>query len=395
MNNFGFMSPTQFVFGKDTQKQVGSWLREHNYNKVLVVYGQGHVVKSGLLEEVLTTLNDENIEYYELSGIRPNPEITSVRAGVELVADNDIEFVLAIGGGSVADASKAIATASLYDGDAWDLYKRPNPVTPTKALPVGVVLTIPAAGSEASDSSVISNDDLNMKCSMGGDFIRPEVAFMNPELTYSLPKWQTAAGITDMCAHIFERFCSNSDNTAVTDNIAIALLKSIRSSALKVMRDPNNYDARANIMWAGTLAHNGIAGCGRNEDWTSHALEHELSAIKTNVTHGAGLAVIMPAWMRYVYKENPTRFRLLGQELFGLVATDDVEADALNTIDIIQDFFVSLGMPRYLDDFGFVKEDVAPMAANLKLTRGDKFGSFMTLDTTDAENIYLSAFKQD
>ena len=393
MNNFTFQSPTQFVFGDTSQTLCGSWLENQGYKKVLIVYGQGHAVASGLVKTVTDSLDAADIDYIELGGVRPNPEIGLVRQGVTLAKDHGVDFILGIGGGSVADCSKAIACGALYSGDPWDLLRRPNPIRTHKALPTGLVLTIPAAGSEASNSAVISNDELGLKCSLGGDHIRPKVAWMNPCLTLSLPAWQTAAGITDMCAHIFERFFSSTENVAVTDGIALSLLSSIRSEAIKVMRDPENYDGRANIMWLGMLAHNGIAGCGRDEDWTSHALEHELSAMKPEVTHGAGLAVIMPAWMRYVAKANPYRFRRLGHEVFGLVPTDDVLADAYTTIDVIQQFFCSLGMPKYMDDFGFVPEDIDLMVENLALTRGKKFGSFMELTCEDAKKIYLSAFK--
>ena len=393
MDNFQFISPTEFIFGKGAEISTGEWISNHGYKKVLLVTGQGHVVKSGLLERICQSLQAAGVEYVKLDGVRPNPEITSVRKGVEISKDKKVDFVLAVGGGSVIDCAKAIAVASLYDGDPWDIYRRPNPVKRNTALPLGVVLTIPAAGSEASASSVLSNDELGAKTSHGGDHIRPRVAFMNPELTFSLPPYQTAAGIVDMCAHIFERFCSETESTTVTDGIALSLLKSIRTQATTLMRDPNNYSARADIMWASTLAHNGIAGIGRNEDWTSHALEHEMSAMRTEVTHGAGLAVIMPAWMKYVYKQNPQRFQELGRELFGFMPTGDVEVDALNAIDATKSFFVSLGMPSCMEDFGFVPQDASKLAEGLLKTRGEQFGSFKTLTIKDAEQIYLSAFK--
>ncbi len=393
MNNFQFMSPTQFIFGTDAESSTGSWIATHGYKRVLVVCGQGHAVKSGLLGRITESLDAEGIEYVELNDVRPNPEVTSVRAGVELAKQKNVDFILAVGGGSVIDCAKAIAVAALYDGDAWDIYQRPNPVPRNTALPLGVVLTIPAAGSEASASSVLSNDELGLKTSHGGNHIRPKVAFMNPELTFSLPAYQTAAGIVDMCAHIFERFCSSTESTTVTDGIALSLLKSIRTASMTLMQDPHDYTARADIMWASTLAHNGVAGIGRDEDWTSHALEHEMSALRTEVTHGAGLAVIMPAWMKYVYPENPQRFAVLGRELFGLMPTGNVDRDALNAISEVKKFFVSLGMPSYMDDFGFVPDDSQKLAEGLLKTRGASFGSFKTLTIDDAEAIYRSAFK--
>ena len=394
MNDFKFVSPTEFIFGKDAEDSSGTWIKDHGYSRVLVVSGQGHVVKSGLLKRVLDSLELAHVEFFELQGVRPNPEITSVRKGVEIAKQNNVDFILAIGGGSVIDCAKAISVGALYDGDPWDIYARPNPVKRNTALPIGVVLTIPAAGSEASASSVLSNDELGLKTSHGGDHIRPKVAFMNPVLTMSLPAYQTAAGIVDMCAHLFERFCSSTQNTTVTDAVALALLKSIRTAATTLMLDPENYDARADIMWASTLAHNGIAGIGRDEDWTSHALEHEMSALRTEVTHGAGLAVIMPAWMMYVYPENPERFAQLGRELFGLMPTGDINQDAKDAILCVKNFFVSLGMPSYMDDFGFTPQDAPKLAQGLLKTRGVSFGSFKTLTIEDAEKIYLSAFKK-
>ncbi len=393
MNNFQFISPTEFIFGTDAELQAGSWIKEHGYKHVLIVCGQGHVVKSGLLKRIEDSLQNAKVEFVELEGVRPNPEITSVRMGVEIAKENKVDFILAIGGGSVIDCSKAIAVGALYEGDPWDIYARPNPVKRNTALPIGVVLTIPAAGSEASASSVLSNDELGLKTSHGGNHIRPKVAFMDPELTYSLPAYQTAAGIVDMCAHLFERFFSSTPSTTVTDGIALSLLKSIRTAAFTLMRDPHNYTARADIMWASTLAHNGIAGIGRDEDWTSHALEHEMSALRTDVTHGAGLAVIMPAWMRYVYSENPARFAELGREVFGLMPTGNIDQDALNAIDAVKEFFVSLGMPSCMEDFGFTPSDAPKLAEGLLKTRGETFGSFKTLTIKDAEQIYLSAFK--
>lgn len=395
MNNFSFISPTQFVFGKGVENQVGSWVKEAGYTSALLVYGKGHAQKSGLVDRVKESLKDSGIRTVELSGIRANPEITSVRQGVEICRNHNVDFILAVGGGSVIDASKAIAAAVSYPEDPWNLFLRPNPARPVSYLPVGVVLTIPAAGSEGSSASVISNDELEQKRSLGSDQMRPKVAFMNPELTYSLPAWQTAAGITDMCAHIFERFFSDSENTITSDNISIALLKSIRTEAIKVMRDPLDYDGRANIMWDSTLAHNGLCGCGRDEDWASHALEHEMSALNPKVTHGAGLAVIMPAWMRYVCHTNPERFCQLGHEVFGISSTDEAIQDALTTINCIQDFFQSIGMPRYMEDLGFTPEDVNTLTENLDNTCAHQpFGSFMKLTAEDGRMIYQSAFKQ-
>jgi alcohol dehydrogenase YqhD (iron-dependent ADH family) len=335
------------------------------------------------------------VGHVELGGVRPNPEVGLVRKGVALAKDAGVDLVLPIGGGSVMDCSKAIALGSLYDGDVWDLYDKPNPVPAKVALPLAAVVTIPASGSESSDSSVISNDELGLKSSCKGDFIRPKAAFMDPELTLSLPAWQTAAGITDMFAHIMERFFSATGDTCVTDGISLSLMRSIRSAAMRVMADPSDYEARADIMWAGTLAHDGLCSCGRSQDWVSHGLEHELSAAKPSVTHGAGLAVMFPAWMRYCHEGNERRFIQMGREVFGLVTTGDDDADALAAIECLQGFFCSMGMPRYLDDFGFVPGDVDAMLPTLVANKGETFGSLRRLDADDAKAIYLSAFRPD
>ena len=397
MENFEWVSPTQFVFGHDAESQVGTWAKSHGYKKVLVTYGKGHVVKSGLLKKVTDSLEAAGVAYCELGGIRPNPEVTKAREGIELAKAEGVDLVVPVGGGSTIDCSKAIAMGALYDGDVWDLYRAPDRVEFDQALPVAVVLTIPAAGSEASTDSVLSNDELEMKSVKSGDFMRPVVAFMDPEVTFTLPLYQTFAGVTDMCAHLFERYFSATGDTPVSDNLTVGLLRAIRVSAYRVQRNPSDYDARANIMWAGTLAHNGLTARGRVEDWMSHGLEHELSASKAEVTHGAGLAVIFPAWMRHVYKQNPQRFVNLGIEWFGLVPTGDADADALNTIDRIQEFFVSLGMPRYLDEFGFVKADIEEMIPRFLANYGGAWpvGSFMPLAEDDIRAIYLSAFKPE
>lgn len=393
MEDFQWMVPTEFVFGHGAEERIGNWVAHHNFAKALLIYGKTHAVKSGLVATIHGSLDNAGVEHVDMGGVRPNPEVSFVRNAIQTARDKEIDIVIAIGGGSVIDTCKAVAAGVLYDGDVWDLFKRPEPVAVSRSLPVVSVLTIPAAGSEASDSCVISNDALGLKSALHGDFIRCKAAFMDPELTLSLPAWQTFAGITDMCVHIFERFFSQTGDVPVSDGIALSLLRSIRSAALVLLRDPSNYDARATIMWASTLAHNGICGVGRVEDWASHGMEHELSAAKPEVTHGAGLAVIVPAWMRFVYHENPQRFAQLGREVFGLGPTGSVEADAQAAIDAVQHFFCAIGMPRYLDEFGFTRDDVDALLPSLQLNKGATFGSFKRLSIEDARTIYLSAFK--
>ena len=395
MRNFNWIVPTRFVFGKGVETQIGAWAKAEGHTRALVVYGGGHVVRSGLLAAVTGSLEAAGVACVELGGVRPNPEVATVREGIALAREQKVDLVVPVGGGSVIDCSKAIAIGARLDRDIWDVFSPEVQAPFSDVLPLAVVLTIPAAGSESSDSCVISNDELGLKSAITSDLIRARVAFMDPELTMSLPAWQTFAGVTDMCAHIMERFFSASEDVVSTDSIALALLRSVRAEALKLLRDPNDYDARANVMWLGTLAHNGLAGNGREEDWASHGLEHELSAVDAKVTHGAGLAVIFPAWMRYVCAERPERFVQFGREVFGLVATGDALADAHNAIDALQEFFVSLGMPRYLDEFGFTRTDVDKFLVGLHENKGDAFGSFKSLTMDDARAIYESAFRPE
>lgn len=389
IQDFEFYSPTRFVFGKKAEEKVGEKLAERGAKKVLVHFGGQYAKTSGLLDRVESSLKGAGIDFVELGGVRPNPEITLVREGQKVCKNEGIDWVLAVGGGSVIDSAKGICLSANYDGDPWDFYA--HKVDAKEALPLACVLTIPAAGSEGSKNSVISNDELQLKSGYGNDVERSQISFMNPELTYTLPKYQTAAGCTDMFCHLLERFFDDVDGIPVTDNLNMSLMNTVRTNAPIVLAEPENYEARANIMWAGMLCHNGIAGCGRHEDWATHGLEHEVSAYKTEVTHGAGLAVLFPCWMRYVYKENPARFALYGREVFGLKTTGDVEEDAINAIVETKNFFLSLGMPDTLGDFGFVEDDIEKLIPTLKENKGEPFGSFKKLSMDDARAIYKSA----
>ena len=413
MNDFNFYSPTRFVFGRGACDRTGSALSEAGFVRVLLVYGQGSVVRTGTLDRVRASLDAAGIAYRELGGARPNPEVGLVRTGIELARDAEgVDAIVALGGGSVIDTAKAIALGAPYDGDVWDFFcKR---AVPAAALPVASVLTIPASGSEASDSCVISNDELGMKCGVNTDLNRPALAVMDPELTFTLPSYQTAAGITDMISHVMERFFSGEKGVPVTDHIACGLIRAAMEAAPRVMADPADYDARANLMWVGTLAHNGIAGCGlnvpgaRDGDWTCHGMEHELSALDTRITHGAGLAVIFPAWMRYVWTAHPERFLAFAYEVFGIEPVDPADDDLVGideeitperavhdavtcAIDELQDFFVSLGMPRTLGELGVTEEDIDRLLEGLRVTRGERFGTFRKLTLEDARAIYRSA----
>lgn len=409
MNDFTFHLPTRFVFGRGVTDRVGAELAAAGYRHALVVYGQGSAVRTGTLGRVLSALDAAGIAHTELSGVRPNPEVGLVREGVELARGCGADLVLAVGGGSVIDTAKAIAVGVPYTGDVWDLFaKKAQPVAEGK-LPVACVLTIPAAGSESSASCVISNDELLLKRGLSSELHRPIIAFMDPELAFTLPAYQIAAGVTDMIAHIMERYFSSVGPVPVTDNIACGIIRALVDEAPRALADPTDYDAQANIMWASTLAHNDIAGLGRNAapggragGWECHGLEHELSAHHTQITHGAGLAVIFPAWMRYVWRSAPERFLSFGRSVFGIepvdaeadgvdITPEEAVADAVTaTIDELQDFFVSMGMPRTLGELGVTTEDIPALLDTLAQNKGTRFGDLQPLTMDDARAIYES-----
>lgn len=403
MNDFIFHSPTKFVFGRGYVDHVGTEMRQLGFQKVLVVYGQGSVVRTGTLARVLASLENAGISYVEAGGARPNPEVTFVREAITLARESEVSGILAVGGGSAIDAAKAVSFGVPYDGDVWDFFAHHQPIE--RCLPLAVVLTIPAAGSEGSGSCVISNDAENRKLGVSGDVFRPRLSIMDPELTFTLPPYQTAAGVTDMIAHVCERYFSGVGAVPLTDAIACGIIRTLIETAPKVLDNPEDYDARATIMWAGTLAHNDLAGCGRSLSptvraggWESHALEHELSAHHTEITHGAGLAVVLPAWMRHVWRNDPRRFLDFARDVFGIEPAEEFEAhdeavcDAVTAaIDELQAFFVSLGMPSRLADFGIAADDIDPMLATLLLNKGEPFGAFMKLTMEDARAIYESA----
>lgn len=399
MNDFTYYSPTRFVFGKGRLDSVGSEMASAGFGKVLLVYGQGSVVRNGVLDRVKASLGEARIGFVGAGGVRPNPEVGFVRQAIVLAREAGVDGILAVGGGSVIDAAKAAAFGFYYDGDVWDFFSKKLPIV--ECLPIASVLTIPAAGSEASGSCVISNDAENRKAGVNGDVFRPKLAIMDPTVTFTLPAYQTAAGVTDMIAHVCERYFSGVGPVPVTDNIACGLVRALMEATPLVLADPEDYDARANIMWAGTLAHNDLAGCGRSLNpaaraggWESHGLEHELSAHYPQITHGAGLAVIMPAWMRYVWRTDPQRFLSFGEGVFGITVGEGEGAQeraVLETIDRLQAFFQSMGMPARLADFGVGEGDIDGFLQTLRLNKGERFGAFQPLTMEDARAIYRSA----
>lgn len=387
MNDFRFYTPTRYIFGRDTEKEAGCMSAELLGRKVLVVYGEGSVIRSGLLKCVLSSLSESGVEFIEFGGIKPNPTDGPVRKGIEICRNQGVTGLLAVGGGSVIDTAKAIAIGTPYDGDFWDFYC--GKAIGEKALPVGVVLTIPAAGSEGSGNSVITLEDGLKKISLRTEILRPQFALINPELTYTLPLYQTACGVVDMMAHIFERYFTPTQGVEVTDRISEGLLKAIMEEAPKILLDPTAYDPRANIMWAGTLAHNGICGTGKQEDWVSHFMEHEISAIY-GVAHGAGLAVMIPAYMTFMADHKPERVAMMARNVMGIDISDDREA-ALAGIKALKTFFRSLGMPVTFAELGIDNPDIPLLVKKLHENKGEVIGGYYRLSAPDTESIYRLA----
>ncbi len=385
MDNFQFYSPTEFIFGKDTESQCGVYVKKYGGTKVLVHYGSQSAVKSGLLGRVTASLEQEGIPYVTLGGVQPNPRDTLVYEGIELVRKEGIDFILAVGGGSVIDSAKGIAVGVPYEGDFWDMYMREVPVK--AALPVATVLTIAAAGSEGSPSSVVTKEEGMLKRSIGSDLVRPRFSILNPQLTCTLPAYQTACGATDIMAHVFERYFTNTKEVEITDRLCEAVLCTMVKETPRVIADPDNYDARANIMWAGMVAHNNIVGVGRAQDWNSHNLEHELSGLY-DVAHGAGLAVVMPAWMEYVYHHDVMRFAQMATRVFGVPMNfADPEETALKGIKAFRKFLVEIGMPINFEQLGAKVEDIPVLVEKLGIGDGTR-GGFVTLDKAAVTKIY-------
>lgn len=387
MNNFTFYSPTYFVFGKGQENNTGKYVKRFGGTKALIHYGGGSVVRSGLLDRVKASLNNEGIAFVELGGVKPNPRSGLVYEGIELCKKENVDFVLAVGGGSTIDSSKAIALGAVYDGDFWDFY---SGKAVKNALPVGTVLTIAAAGSEGSTGSVITKEEGMLKRSAGGDVLRPVFSIMNPELTQTLPAYQTACGVTDIMAHLFERYFTNTKDVEVTDRVIEGLLMTMIHEAPKVIANPNDYEARANIMWAGMMAHNNCCGVGREQDWASHDMEHELSALY-DCAHGAGLAVVFPAWMEYNMHHDVMRFAQLANRVWGCAMDfQHPEITAKAGISAFRAFMKSIGMPQTLAELGGKEEDIPYLAHTAAYGNGNggTLGSFVVLQEKDMENIY-------
>ena len=387
MENFTFYSPTSFVFGKDAENQSGALVKRFGGTRVLIHYGGGSAVRSGLIGRVQASLKAEGIPCFLLGGVKPNPRSGLVYEGIDLCRREKSDFILAVGGGSSIDSAKAIAAGTVYDGDFWDFYRGKRI---EKALPVGTVLTIAAAGSEGSPDSVITKEEGMFKRGASGDAIRPKFSILNPALTQTLPAFQSAAGITDIMAHLYERYLTNSEEVEVTDRMIEALLLTMKHEGPRVIADPNNYEARANIMWAGTMAHNNSCGVGRSQDWLSHTIEHELSALY-DCAHGAGLAVTMPAVFKYELSHNVMRFAQVAVRVWGCqMDFAHPEVTALEGIEAFRNYLISIGMPRNFEELGAKEEDI-PKLVNV-LCRGDgrdgTISGFITLNEDDCTKIY-------
>ena len=388
MENFNFYSPTFFAFGKEKESDCGELVKRFGGSKVLIHYGGGSVVRSGLSDRVKASLIKEKIEFVELGGVMPNPRSGLVYEGIELCKKSNIDFILAVGGGSTIDSAKAIAAGVVYEGDFWDFYQGKRI---EKALPVGTVLTIAAAGSEGSPDSVITHEDGMIKRGASGDAIRPKFSILNPELTQTLPAYQTACGITDIIAHLYERYLTNTKDVEVTDRLIEALILTMKTEAPKVMANLEDYEARANILWAGMVAHNNVVGVGRSQDWTSHQIEHELSALY-DCAHGAGLAVTMPAVFTYNMSHDVMRFAQIAVRVWGCqMDYANPERTAKEGIEALRSFLISIGMPKNFEELGAKEEDIEKLAYTCcygKGNEGGRIGGFVSLEQKDVEAIY-------
>ena len=370
MNNFIFYSPTKFIFGKDTEKKAPSLAKEYGATKVLLLYGGSSALRSGLLARVKRYLEEGKLPYIELGGVEPNPKDDLVYVGIEKVRDYGVDFILALGGGSVIDTAKAIAAGAVYDGDFWDFYSKKAAIK--QALPLGVILTIAAAGSEASDSSVITKKATMEKRGSHADIIRPVFSILNPMLTMTVPPDQTFYGVMDMMSHILERYFSYTEDVDLTSGMCEAVLSSIILNARILLQRPKDYGARANLMWAGTMAHSDILGVGREQDWGSHSLGHELSSLY-GAAHGATLAVVFPAWLRYALEHNSdiTALAELAINVWGAEFDGkDLKAAALSGIQMFVEYLKELNLPTTLEELGGRKEDI-PVLMEKVILRGN------------------------
>ena len=392
MKDFNYYAPTEVVFGKKSEEQVAALVKKYGGTKVLVHYGGKSAVKSGLLDKVCNLLKAGGVDYVSLGGVVPNPRLSLAQQGIDLCRKEGVDFILAVGGGSVIDSSKCIGYGVPYEGNVWDFYL--GKATPTKMLPIACVLTIPAAGSEMSESSVITNEDGDVKLGYSNNLSRPKFAIMNPCRTFTLPPSQTAAGVTDMMMHTMERYFTKDDDMDLTTDIAEAMLRSMKDAVFAVLKNPEDYRYRAQIMWGGSLMHNGLTGCGVSDDWATHQLEHELSGM-FDVTHGAGLAAVWPSWARYVMHENLSRFVRFAVNVMD-VPNDftNPEATALKGIEAMERFYHAIGMPINIKELigkEISDEEIKEMVRKCSRDYQRTCGCLKVLQAADMETIYKMA----
>ncbi|MCF7891098.1 iron-containing alcohol dehydrogenase [Candidatus Bipolaricaulota bacterium] len=388
MQNFTYQNRTKIIFGKGAEREIGSEVRKYS-DKILLLYGGGAVKEYGIYDKVLSSLRESRVEVAELGGVQPNPRLKLVKEGIELCKSENINFVLAVGGGSVIDTAKAISIGVPYEGNVWDFYSSDKLIEET--LPIGTVLTIPAAGSESSPGSVITKEEGGYKRVAESERLRPEFSILNPEFTYTLPDYQTASGAADIMSHVMERYFTNEPRVGFTDRLSEATLKTVINNTPKAMEEPENYSVRSQLMWASTVAHNGLLGTGRIEDWASHDIEHELSGMY-DITHGAGLAIIFPAWMNYVYQNNVERFAQFAARVWNLDPNYfSLEETAVEGIRKLEEFYRSIDLPTQLKDLEveITDEDLEEMSE--KCTESGPVGNFVELEKEDVLNIYKLA----
>ncbi len=385
MLNFEYYAPTKVFFGKDRQSQIGEIISGYGYKKIMMIYGKGSIKTTGLYDEIINSLSKNGIDVVEIGGVEPNPKIEFVRQAISIAKNEKVELVLAVGGGSVIDASKYTALGAVSEYDVWDFVTGKQKAV--SALPVGCVLTLAAAGSEMSASAVVTDLSINMKRGFTSELIRPLFAICNPELTYTVSPYQTACGVSDIMSHTIERYFTPCDGVDITDQIAESILRSVINAAKTVMKNPCDYEARANIMWASSLSHNNLTGCGRINALPVHQLEHALSGEYDHVAHGAGLAMLFPAWARYVYMHNISRFAQFARNVWGVVELDDKKA-AEAGIEAMTEFFKCIGMPTTLSELN-VNADAIERLANL-CTFGNtrKINSVIELSEKEIKDIF-------
>ncbi len=386
MKNFIFQAPTKIIFGKGAEDSVGKEAKKHG-KTVLLHYGTGSIKQYGLYDKVISSLKKEGMEIIELGGVLPNPRLGLVNEGIALCREKKVDLILAVGGGSAVDSAKAIGIGVPYSGNVWDFFTGRSKVKET--LPLGIVLTIPAAGSEVSGESVITIEEGLYKKIAGSEIMRPKFAILNPELTFTLNEKQTAIGVSDIMAHILERYFAPEKFVELTDRLSEATLKTVINNIRISLKEPKDYNSRAEIMWCGSIAHNNLLSTGRTGDWASHLIEHELSAIY-DIAHGEGLAIIFPAWMKYVYKSDINKFAQFAERVWNVnIYFDDLEKVALDGIKNFEDFLTEIGLPTRLSQIGIHNDRIEEMAS--KCTEGGSIGAFMKLEYQDVLNIFKMA----